>query len=82
MQILYVVFTLFKDKLLICNAAAAILILLDLRFAILLAADIVLYAAYEQIKKPIKNQQSYPVFSDIHIRYERGKRPHNDDSCS
>jgi hypothetical protein len=70
-SIIFVIFTLFKDNLVVSTIATVLLLILDLRFAILLIADIVLLVIHDYIEKPLKSQLSYPIFSDINVRYER-----------
>ena len=47
-----------------------LLSILDLRFIILLIADIVLLVIHERTDKPLRNELSYPTFSDIKVRFQ------------
>ena len=74
-SILFVVFTLFKDNLFVSTIATSLLLLLDLKFAILLVADIVILIIHNSIEKPLKSTNGYPVFIDITVKYERFNKP-------
>lgn len=73
--VLFIVFALIKGNFIVSTAAVLLLHFLDIRFLILLAADIFITALYEYLRRKIKKQQGYPVFLNISIRYERGNRP-------
>jgi hypothetical protein len=68
---IFVIFTLYKCNLVVSTIAVVFLLILDLRFAILLIADIILLVMHNYLENPLKSESSYPVFSDINIRYER-----------
>ena len=78
-SIIFVIFTLFKDNLVVSTIATVLLLILDLRFAILLIADIVLVLIRNYIEKPLVCQLNYPIFSDIRIKFERFNRPNYKD---
>lgn len=78
-SIIFVIFTLFKENLVVSTIATVLLLILDLRFAILLIADIVLVLIRNYIEKPLVCQLNYPIFSDIRIKFERFNRPNYKD---
>lgn len=71
----YLVFGVVKNNHIVVTFFAALLILLDWRFAILLAADVVLDILYYRLKSELVSQPGYPGFMDILVFYERSPKP-------
>ena len=76
--VLFVLFACVKNEFFLSTAAAALLLPLDLTFAILLAADAVLYVLHERIHWPLKQEPGYPEFFPIHTHYEDTNTPTED----
>lgn len=67
----FLYFSVAKKKPVVPTAVSVLLLLIDIRFAILTAADIVITVWHTALLKPLKLTDGYPVFSDIAIKYER-----------
>lgn len=74
----YVAFALVKKNYIISTIFMALLIFLDIKFGIVLAADIILTILHKKFSEPLKAEPGYPNFADIRITYERRNSPGND----
>lgn len=72
--VLFVIFGLMKKNLRACTILTVMLVLLDLRFLILTAADIILMLMHKKIIDKLKTIKGYPEFKDIRINYEHRLR--------
>ncbi|MDE7361636.1 MAG: hypothetical protein K2N38_06865 [Oscillospiraceae bacterium] len=67
----FLYFTVIKKNLVIPTAVSVLLLLLDIRFAILTAADVILAVWHTMALSRLKKVDGYPTFSDITVKYER-----------
>lgn len=67
----FLYFTIPKKNLVIPTAVSVLLLFLDIKFAILTAADIILAVWHTRLLKRLKQIDGYPRFTDILIKYER-----------
>ncbi|MEZ3438752.1 MAG: hypothetical protein K1W18_07715 [Oscillospiraceae bacterium] len=67
----FLYFTIPKKNLVIPTAVSLLLPFLDIKFAILTAADIILAVWHTLLLKSLKQIDGYPAFSEIFIKYER-----------
>lgn len=75
--VLFVIFGMVKKNFRVCTGITLMLCVLDLRFLILTAADIILTIMQRKILNRVKNERGYPYFRDIKIEYRH--RPRYDD---
>lgn len=71
--VVFVAFVLVRKNFIITTAASAVMMVLDIRFAILAAADIVLLVIYMALNKKMKSKPGYPSFVNVRIDYKRYK---------
>ncbi|NLK69998.1 MAG: hypothetical protein GX286_00970 [Clostridiales bacterium] len=67
---IFIIFSFVRNSLMVITVVTDLLSILDLRFIILLIADIVLLVVHERTDKPLRNELSYPTFSDIKVRFQ------------
>jgi hypothetical protein len=67
---IFIIFSFVRNSLMVITVVTDLLSILDLRFIILLIADIVLLVIHERTDKPLRNELSYPTFSDIKVRFQ------------
>ena len=67
---IFIIFSFVRYSLMVITVVTDLLSILDLRFIILLIADIVLLVIHERTDKPLRNELSYPTFSDIKVRFQ------------
>ena len=67
----FLYFTIPKKNLVIPTAVSLLLPFLDIKFAILTAADSILAVWHTLLLKSLKQIDGYPAFSEIFIKYER-----------
>ena len=71
----YVIFAIAKGNYIIPTIAALPLLILDWRFAFVLAADAIVTAIREFMLRPLKAERGYPLFPDVRIIYEKVNAP-------
>lgn len=72
---LYVYFVLAKKDLLKGTLSVIVLLYINYKFLIIIAADFVLYFMRRNIVSKLQEIKGYPIFPDIRIIHERGKAP-------
>ncbi len=73
----FVIFGLISVKPAATTAAVIPLAILDPRFFILAAADVILAVPQYRIGKALRLRQGYPAFTDIAVKHERTPAPKN-----
>lgn len=71
----FAVFGLMKPNYPIATVFVAPLLILDIRYGILLLADILLAVWHTISNGRLKRRQGYPAFADIRITYDRNPEP-------
>ncbi|MCH5324325.1 MAG: hypothetical protein J1E39_03840 [Eubacterium sp.] len=71
----YFIFAVMKRNFLISTIFTALLMVLDLRFGILTAVDVVLFLIHKRFDKELRAEPGYPLFQDILIKYEKSNAP-------
>ncbi|SDA22141.1 hypothetical protein SAMN02910447_02157 [Ruminococcus sp. YE71] len=71
----FILLALVKKNYIAAAAFSALLLILDLRFAIPLAFNISIAAAYSIRDKRLKKHDGYPAFLDIQMTFDRGTEP-------
>lgn len=67
----FIYFMIIKKNLVIPTAVSVLLLSLDIKFAILTAADVILAVWHAMLLSRLKKIEGYPRFLDIFIKYER-----------
>lgn len=73
--IVFIVFSIIKRNLIVSTVSSALLIILDIRFCILTAANFALMLLHENIDRSLKTETGYPYFADILITFKRMDTP-------
>ncbi len=69
-QLVAFIFAMTKNNLIVHTITTALMLILDIRFVILLVANIILSGMKKYIEAPLEKEIDYPLFNDINVYYE------------